>query len=346
MHGNTLPTQAGQVTSTLAEHVAEIRRLYKRVTSDIIEIGRRLTDCQGIVGHGHWHDWLKAEFGWSDSSALNFMRVYDMSKSANFTDLGIPFSALYLLAAPYTPEKTRTEIIERAKAGESVSVADVKDAIADAKGRKQPARKKAKLAVSATTMPVETVITSDQADEPTAIDTTEPTVSTTMAPAAGDLTVEELAAALEKVGAKKLIAALELVPEVNAAVVKHVLRQHKRPLINKEMTNALRAGVGTNEPAANQLAISKIKMKIDRLGLDRNDVSIVIRKPLSDAPRESESDESAPYRQGASRLIPAGNGVDADTSADQMKAAHASAERPQHQIPDDLSVPEFLRRGT
>jgi hypothetical protein len=143
MHGNTLPTRAGQVTSTLAEHVAEIRRLYKRVTSDIIEIGRRLTDCQGIVGHGHWHDWLKAEFGWSDSSALNFMRVYDMSKSANFTDLGIPFSALYLLAAPYTPEKTRTEIIERAKAGESVSVADVKDAIADAKGRKQPARKKA-----------------------------------------------------------------------------------------------------------------------------------------------------------------------------------------------------------
>ena len=37
----------------LAERAAEIRRLGKCVIADIIEIGRRLTECQGIVGHGN-----------------------------------------------------------------------------------------------------------------------------------------------------------------------------------------------------------------------------------------------------------------------------------------------------
>ena len=179
-------------------------------------------------------------------------------------------------------------------------------------------------------MPTETIILGNQADEPTAIDTTEPTVSTTMAPVAGDLTVEELAAALEKVGAKKLIAALELVPEVNAAVVKHVLRQHKRPCISKEMTDALRAGLDTRTVPAIHAAFSKIAMELGQLHLDRNDIAIVVRKP-SDAAYEPESDEPAPYGQGASRLIPAGNG-------------EAPVAGPDYSVPTDLGIPPFLDR--
>jgi hypothetical protein len=176
-----------------------------------------------------------------------------------------------------------------------------------ARGRK-PGTKPAVSAVPTTPMPVGTDISTDVAP------------STTTTP--GDLTVEELAAALEKVGAKKLIAALDLVPEVKAAVVKYAVRQHGRPRINKEMTNALRAGLGTNAPAKNQAAITKITMELGRLHLDRNDISVVVRKPLPDMAHEPETDESAP----TSRLIPGGNG-----------AAHAATN-------DDGSIPPFLRR--
>jgi hypothetical protein len=126
-------TRDGQTGSSLAEHAASIRRLGKRVVGDIIEIGRRLTECRDIVGHGHWHDWLDAEFGWSDQTALNYMRVYEMAESKNFLDLNIPVSALYLLAAPGTPEQARFEVVERAKAGEIVPVTDVKKTIAGKK---------------------------------------------------------------------------------------------------------------------------------------------------------------------------------------------------------------------
>jgi hypothetical protein len=124
----------------LAMHADAIRSLLKRTTSNIIEIGHHLTTCRGIIeeryGHGHYYKWLKAEFGMSDRTALHFTNVYEMSKSENFSGLDqidLPISALYKLAAPSTPEAARTEIFERAKAGEIFSVAAVEEAIADTK---------------------------------------------------------------------------------------------------------------------------------------------------------------------------------------------------------------------
>jgi hypothetical protein len=125
----------GQVSVSLAEHAAEIRRLGQRVIGDVIEIGRRLTECRKITGHGNWLPWLNRELGWSHSAALNFMRAFQLakSKSANFTNLNLPISALYLLAAPSTPAAARDEILERAGAGEDIKVADVKKVIGAAK---------------------------------------------------------------------------------------------------------------------------------------------------------------------------------------------------------------------
>jgi hypothetical protein len=115
----------------LVEHAEAIRKLGKQA---VAEIGRRLTECKKIVGHGNWLPWLDREFGWSDRTALNFMRAYEMStKSENFSDLSLPISGLYLLAAPSTPEEARDEIIERAKAGEKVSTGTIKKTIAKAR---------------------------------------------------------------------------------------------------------------------------------------------------------------------------------------------------------------------
>jgi hypothetical protein len=54
---------------------------------------------------------LECEFEWSESAALKFMQVHELSKSVNFTDLDVPVSALYLLAAPSTPEAARDAVL-------------------------------------------------------------------------------------------------------------------------------------------------------------------------------------------------------------------------------------------
>lgn len=115
----------------LAEHAAMIHRLGKRAIQDIVEIGRRLHLAKGLVGHGNWGAWLEREFGWTDDTALNFMRVWELSedfKSRNFRDLTIAPSALYLLAKKSTPEAVRAEVIERAESGEPITFKDVKAA--------------------------------------------------------------------------------------------------------------------------------------------------------------------------------------------------------------------------
>jgi hypothetical protein len=130
--------------AVLVEHVTEIRKLGKRVTTDVIEIGWRLAECRALVDHGEWRVWLKREFGWSPQTAGRFIQVYELvSKHSNLEHLEVPVSGLYLLAAPSTPEKARDTVIERAQAG-PVSLAETKQIIADTDGRKQAAKKKAR----------------------------------------------------------------------------------------------------------------------------------------------------------------------------------------------------------
>ena len=117
-------------SNSLADHAAEIRRLGKRVVADVVEIGHHLSECKAICGHGNWLPWLDREFGWTDKTAENYINVYKLGgKFENFSNLDLPLSGLYLLAAPSTPDEARDAIIERAQAGETVSVADVKQTI-------------------------------------------------------------------------------------------------------------------------------------------------------------------------------------------------------------------------
>jgi hypothetical protein len=121
-------------SQALAEHAAEIRRLGKRVVGDVIAIGRHLAEARRIVGHGGWLPWLKREFGWSERQAQRYMSVVEAAvKSDNLSDLEIPVSGLYLLAAPSTPVEARDEIVARAKAGETISTKTIKQAIATKK---------------------------------------------------------------------------------------------------------------------------------------------------------------------------------------------------------------------
>jgi Protein of unknown function (DUF3102) len=124
----------------LAEHVTAIRTLGKQTVSNVIEIGGRLKRCKDIIGPGNWLSFLEREFGWTDDTALNFMRIHELSKSRNFRDLSLPISSLYLLAKPSTSDEARDAVLELATNGETLTHAQVKQTINAAKGRGQSAK--------------------------------------------------------------------------------------------------------------------------------------------------------------------------------------------------------------
>lgn len=76
-----------------------------------IEIGRRLQEAKGMLGHGEWGTWLKENVPFSQSTANNLMKIFDeygadqigiFGAEANSQTLGnLPYTkALKLLAIP------------------------------------------------------------------------------------------------------------------------------------------------------------------------------------------------------------------------------------------------------
>jgi hypothetical protein len=128
-------------TAVLAENAASIRKLGMRVIGDVIEIGRRLSNCKRLLGHGNWLPWLADEFRWSERTARNFIRAYEFAQanSAKISDLAIGVSSLYLLAAPSTPEEVQVEVLRRIDAGESLPHAKIKRIVDKAQERRAAA---------------------------------------------------------------------------------------------------------------------------------------------------------------------------------------------------------------
>ena len=137
------PVDPAKVTGATATrfldgHVARIRMLGKNIVTDIVEIGRLLTECKRRLPHGAWLPWLQREFGWTEQTALNYMRLYEAAdKSKKFLDLDVPVSSLFLLTAPSTPEAAREEVIQRAT-GKPLRHREVKAIIAEHRAEERP----------------------------------------------------------------------------------------------------------------------------------------------------------------------------------------------------------------
>jgi hypothetical protein len=120
-----------------------IRERINKTVEDIIAVGNDLLAVKDSLEHGQFGPWLKAEFGWSERTAQNFMSVAEKFKSAKFADLPIQPSAAYLLAAPAVPDEARQKAIEKAEAGEEITFAAAKVIVREAKKKKRPRRRKA-----------------------------------------------------------------------------------------------------------------------------------------------------------------------------------------------------------
>jgi hypothetical protein len=122
------------------QRATEIKTLMRATAENIMQVGEKLLDVQVKLGNTTFDAWLQAEFDWSRRTAYNFIGVYkEFRGRANFAQMDIATSALYLLASPSTPGEVREEMIDRAEAGERISHTEVKAAVVEAKAKRQPA---------------------------------------------------------------------------------------------------------------------------------------------------------------------------------------------------------------
>jgi hypothetical protein len=118
-----------------------IRQTFKRTIEDIISVGNGRLAVRAELEHGQWLPWLRAEFGWTDRTARNFMAVAGhFGKSETISGLRIEPTAAYLLAAPSAPDEARQAAVERAEKGERITPKVAKEILA--KERRKPARKR------------------------------------------------------------------------------------------------------------------------------------------------------------------------------------------------------------
>ncbi len=120
-----LDTETRLVVQQRCDEIKERLRDSVQATWDI---GQRLVEVRDRLGYGRFYSWLKVEFEWSPRTAYNYISVFESFKScATFSQVEIATSALYLLASPSTPEEARSEALERAKLGETITRSKAKE---------------------------------------------------------------------------------------------------------------------------------------------------------------------------------------------------------------------------
>lgn len=113
-----------------------------------VEIGRRLEEAKRALPYGAWGDWLKNEVDFSQSTANNFMRLYEEYGSAQISIFGasvdsqtfanLPYSkALQLLAVPADERESFAEEVGAA----DLSVKELKAAIEERDKARREAEK-------------------------------------------------------------------------------------------------------------------------------------------------------------------------------------------------------------
>lgn len=117
------------------QRTTEIKALIRQTAQNVVDTGEKLAEVRELLRHnkgGGFEGWIVQEFGWGKRTAYNFISVYDtLGNRANFARLDVATSALYLLAAPSTPEAARFEALQRAEAGEPITYSSVRQILSE-----------------------------------------------------------------------------------------------------------------------------------------------------------------------------------------------------------------------
>jgi hypothetical protein len=106
---------------------------YKRTSEGIVIMATVATEVRDKYGYRPYIAWLNERFGLKPRMGDNLLAVHKNLLTAKFavdTDWrAFTPSALYLLAAPSTPESARQEAIDRAEAGETITHQTARDIV-------------------------------------------------------------------------------------------------------------------------------------------------------------------------------------------------------------------------
>ena len=117
----TVPMSEQRDLRTVTAEIKTLQRAAQRMIVEyIVEIGRRLKEAKTMLAHGEWGRWLAEEVSFSQSTANNYMRIFDEFAANQITIEGavsnsqtigkLSYSkALKLLALP---EEEREEFVE------------------------------------------------------------------------------------------------------------------------------------------------------------------------------------------------------------------------------------------
>lgn len=123
--------------SVITGEIIEIRRQANNMLlMYAIDVGRRLVEAKGILPHGEWGKWLEEKVVFSQSTANNFMKLYEeygqtqsslFGAVSNSQTIGnLPYSkALQLIAIPENERESFAEEVD----AEHISVKELKAAI-------------------------------------------------------------------------------------------------------------------------------------------------------------------------------------------------------------------------
>lgn len=106
----------------------------QRLQQSAVAIGERLIGVKRFLPHGLFGDWCATEFHMSQKTAENMMNVAREFGDKIETVSILTDSAMYMLAAPSTPEPARQQAIEEAQqTGKSPTKSRVREIIAEHK---------------------------------------------------------------------------------------------------------------------------------------------------------------------------------------------------------------------
>ncbi len=111
-----------------------------RLKSGVIATGYDLKEMKEKLGHGRFGAWLAAEFAMTPRTAERYMATARFDAANSDIMSLLPPGTVEVLSAPSLPESVRTDAVERIRAGEHVTPADIKRVTAGIRSRQRHAK--------------------------------------------------------------------------------------------------------------------------------------------------------------------------------------------------------------
>jgi hypothetical protein len=116
----------------LRSHASALSKLTKDTGINLWKMGRRLYDAQQHLashGNGTFVRWLETEAGLKYRTAYRLIRIYRALDLDTVAKTSLATSVLYALTETSTPEVVRTEAIQRAANGETITRSTVREIV-------------------------------------------------------------------------------------------------------------------------------------------------------------------------------------------------------------------------